>query len=133
MESNDELKEIDIKNRTCYYFDDITRVENFYCGHGLLDEKLYENLLIYDISYKIFMGTNPLRIRSGKVDGFISVYDGTGYLALICSKRYDAIYDIIRYLISKKVVLHILLIIIDISNFAKIKIVSYNSLPKEKA
>ena len=22
MESNDELKEVDIKNRTCYYFDD---------------------------------------------------------------------------------------------------------------
>ena len=26
MESKDELKEINIKNRTCYYFDDITRV-----------------------------------------------------------------------------------------------------------
>ena len=26
MESKDELKEIDIKNRTCYYFDDIMRV-----------------------------------------------------------------------------------------------------------
>ena len=26
MESKDELKENDIKNRTCYYFDDIMRV-----------------------------------------------------------------------------------------------------------
>ena len=26
MESKDELKEIDIKNRTCYYFDDIVRI-----------------------------------------------------------------------------------------------------------
>ena len=26
MGSNDELKEIDIKNRTCYYFNDIMRV-----------------------------------------------------------------------------------------------------------
>ena len=26
MESNDELKEIDIKNCMCYYFDDIMRV-----------------------------------------------------------------------------------------------------------
>ena len=25
MESKDELKEIDIKNRMCYYFDDINR------------------------------------------------------------------------------------------------------------
>ena len=28
MESKDELKEIDIKNRTCYYFDDIRRDTN---------------------------------------------------------------------------------------------------------
>ena len=26
MESKDELKEIDIKNCTCYYFDDVMRV-----------------------------------------------------------------------------------------------------------
>ena len=30
MESNDELKEIDVKNCTCYYFDDIIRVGDFY-------------------------------------------------------------------------------------------------------
>ena len=29
MERNDELKEIDIKNRTCYYFEDIIRVGDF--------------------------------------------------------------------------------------------------------
>ena len=29
MESNDKLKEIDIKNCTCYYFDKITKLEDF--------------------------------------------------------------------------------------------------------
>ena len=29
MESNDALKENNIKNRTCYYFDDIIKFENF--------------------------------------------------------------------------------------------------------
>ena len=29
MESTDELKGIDIKNHTCYYFDDITKIEDF--------------------------------------------------------------------------------------------------------
>ena len=29
MESNDELIEIDIKNRACYYFDDIIRLQDF--------------------------------------------------------------------------------------------------------
>ena len=27
MDSNDKLKEIDIKNDTCCYFDDITKIE----------------------------------------------------------------------------------------------------------
>ena len=49
MESKDELKEIDIKNRTCYYFDDIMSVKDFDLRDILLAEKLYENILIYDI------------------------------------------------------------------------------------
>ena len=44
MENNDELKEIDIENRPCYYFDDIMRARDFDFGNILLDEKSYENL-----------------------------------------------------------------------------------------
>ena len=33
-----------IKNRTCYYFDDIINVNN-----TLIGEKSYENILVYDI------------------------------------------------------------------------------------
>ena len=29
MENNDELKGIDIKNRTCHYFDDIINIKDF--------------------------------------------------------------------------------------------------------
>ena len=29
MNSNNEIKETDIKNRTCYYFDDIIRIKDF--------------------------------------------------------------------------------------------------------
>ena len=98
MESNDELKEIDIKNRPCYYFDDIMTVGDFDFDI-LLDEKLcensHENIFIYDISYKNFMGAKPLRIRVDKIDGFIKIYDGTRYLVLFGPERYDAIYDIL--------------------------------------
>ena len=38
-------------------------------------------------------------IRFAKIDGFIRVYDGTRYLALLGS---DSIYNTIRYLISAK-------------------------------
>ena len=39
MNSNDELKEIDIKNRACYYFDDIIKIEDFDINNILTDEK----------------------------------------------------------------------------------------------
>ena len=42
MESKDELKEICIKNRTCYYFDDIITDRDIYSVDTLLDEKIYE-------------------------------------------------------------------------------------------
>ena len=50
MESN-KLKEVDIECRRCYYFDDITKFEGFDSDNILIDEKSYENILIYDISY----------------------------------------------------------------------------------
>ena len=53
MESNDELKEIDIKNRTCYYFGDIMRVVVIDFDNISSDKKSYEtykNILIFDIS-----------------------------------------------------------------------------------
>ena len=64
-----------------YYFDDIVRFGDFDFVNILLDEKLYqnsyENILIYDISYKTFMGAKPLRIRFDKIDGFIKSHDET--------------------------------------------------------
>ena len=47
-----------------------------------MDEKSHENVLIYDISYKILIGPKPLCIRFEKVDGFLRVYDGIRYLVL---------------------------------------------------
>ena len=39
MNSNDKLKEIDIKNCT-FYFDDIIKIEDFDFGNILIDEKI---------------------------------------------------------------------------------------------
>ena len=43
MESNDELKEIDIKHLTCYYFDDIIKK---YLTRFLLMEKTISTLFV---------------------------------------------------------------------------------------
>ena len=101
MESNDKLKEINIKNRT-YYFDGIIKIKDFDFGNILLDEKSYRNILIYDISYKFLIGAKPLRVRFDKVDKFITVYDGAKYLVLFGSVKYNTIKNRIRYLISRK-------------------------------
>ena len=44
-------------------------------SNNLLDDKLYENISVYDILYKTQTGPNPLRIRFEKIDGFIIVLD----------------------------------------------------------
>ena len=44
------LKEINRKNHTCYYFNDICRTDDFDFDNVLLDEKSYENVLLHDIS-----------------------------------------------------------------------------------
>ena len=63
MENNNEFKRINIKNRTCYYFDDAMEVEDISADRILLDKKSYENILVYNILYKKFMDAKPLRIR----------------------------------------------------------------------
>ena len=62
----------------------------------------YENLLIYGISYKTFMGAKPLLIWFDKVHEFIKTYDGIRYLVLFASEIYNLIYDRINYLTSEK-------------------------------
>ena len=65
-------------------------------------EKSYENILIYDISYKTLIGPKPLRIRFNQIDGFIRVCDGARSLVLFGPEKYDAIYNRIRCLINPK-------------------------------
>ena len=71
----------------CYYFDDMIKIENFDLDNILVDEKLYKNILVYNISYKSLIDSKPLRIRFNKIDGFIRVYDGTRSLVLFGSEK----------------------------------------------
>ena len=71
MESNNRLKEIGMKNCTCYHFDDIIKIEDFNLNNILIDEKSYENILVYSIWHKSLIDFKPLRIRFDKIYGFI--------------------------------------------------------------
>ena len=39
MENNDKLKQINMKNRTCYYFYDIIKLDDFDLDNILIDKK----------------------------------------------------------------------------------------------
>ena len=80
---NNELQKVRIKNFTCYYFDDIIKLEDFDLDNVLIDKKSHENILIYDISYKTLIDSKPLRIRFDKIDEFIRIYDGTTTTVII--------------------------------------------------
>ena len=129
MGSKDELKVIDIKNRTCYYFDDIIRVwgTNIYSIDILLDEISYKEKY-ENISYKTSAGAKPLRLRFDKNRWYIKIHDKIRYFVLFDYSYCDEVCDKIKYIISEKSgitgsVIH---------HFAKIRIDLYDSLPIEK-
>ena len=64
MKCKNELKEIDIKNRACYYFDNIINGTKINSSNVLLNKKWYENISVYNISYKSPAGPKLLRIMS---------------------------------------------------------------------
>ena len=59
MKSENELKEIDIKNPVYFYFDHIINGAKINISNILLDKKLYENISVYNISYKTPTGPKP--------------------------------------------------------------------------
>ena len=72
MKRKNELKEIDFKNRVCYYFDDIINGTKSSFINILLDK----NISVYNIPYKPPTGPKPLRIRFYKIDRFIISLNG---------------------------------------------------------
>ena len=48
---NNKIKDIDIKNCTYYFFNDILNIEHFSPNSIRIDEKSYKNILIYYIGY----------------------------------------------------------------------------------
>ena len=71
------IKEINIKNRTCYFFDDMINITNFDRNVLKIDKKWYLNIDIYyigyitikDFDYGKINKVNPLYLIIDEVDG----------------------------------------------------------------
>ena len=87
------IKDINIKNQTYYFFNDITRIENVNANNIKIDEKSYKNILIYYIGYvtikkdiKIY-SLNPLYLIFNKMNEYFEAINGNKYLALVPSNE----------------------------------------------
>ena len=73
------IKEINIKNRTYYFFDDMINVEDFDSNLLKIDKTSYKNIDIYYIGYITMKDSdyvkiklvNPLYLIISEVDGHI--------------------------------------------------------------
>ena len=108
-----EVKQINIKNRTYYFYNDIIDLKNFDARLLKIDKKSYKDIGIYNIGYitikKIgdcenIYSVNPLYLIIGKVDGHIkSKKNGSKYLVFDSTdenkevlKKYTELWDGIK-------------------------------------
>ena len=81
-------KQLNIKNRTFYHYNDLIHVLKFEAGNLKLDRKTWKNLDIYFIGYVDkkpewnVNSVNPLYLLINRVYGFISERNGNKYLTI---------------------------------------------------
>ena len=61
---SNKAKDIDIKNRPYYFFDDTINIKNFDPNNIKIDEKPYKNILIYCIRYVTIKDWKYIKINS---------------------------------------------------------------------
>ena len=85
----EEVKQINIKNRTCYFYNNMINIKNFDPNLLKIDKKSNKNIGIYNIGYitiqKIddcenIYSVNPLHLLANDARGYIEEKNGNKYL-----------------------------------------------------
>ena len=83
------IKQINVKNRTYYFFNDMINIKDFHPSLIKIDKKSCKNIVIYNIgyitmkrisNYQNINSVNPLHLMIGEVDGYIDENNGNKYL-----------------------------------------------------
>ena len=110
------IKEINIKNRTYYFFDDMINIKDFDPNLLKIDKKSYKNIDIYyigyitmkDSDYVKIKNVNPFYLIISEVDGHFEEKNGNKYLILDFTdknkevlKKYTQLWEGIKISIEK--------------------------------
>ena len=102
------IKEINIKERTCYFYNDIIDIETFDSKNLKLDKKTYKDLDIYNIEYVTIKkigdcyvnSVNPLYLCIDNASGYIEEKESNKYLIFDSTdenkellKRYNDVFN----------------------------------------
>ena len=96
-----ETKELDIKNRTYYFLDDIIDIRNFHSNLINIDKKPYKDFDIYYIGYitieKIgdcenIHSVNPLYLTIYSATGYFTEKNGEKYLILDLIEKNEEVF-----------------------------------------
>ena len=112
------IKQINIKNRTYYFFNDMINIKTFDQRLIKIDKKAYKNIGIYFIGYiKIksisdyenINSVNPLYLIIGDVDGYTEESNGNKYLTFASTnknkkalEKYKKLWNEIKYHIQTR-------------------------------
>ena len=89
------FKDMNIKNRTYYFSDDIINIKSFDPNLLRIDKKSYKNIDIYHIGYITMKDSdyvkinsvNPLYLIIGEVDEYFEEINGNKYLTLVSTNK----------------------------------------------
>ena len=108
------IKQIDVKNRTYYFYNDVIDLKDFDAGLLKIDEKSYKDIDIYNIGYitkkkiddcKKINSVNPLYLNITHADVYIEEKGVNKYLVFGSTdelvKKYNDVFNEIRNKIKK--------------------------------
>ena len=96
-----EIKELNIKNRTYYYLNDIINIKDFHSNLLRIDGKQYKDINIYYIGYITFnkigdcekiSSINPLYLIIYSATGYFKEKYGEKYLIFDSTEKYDEVF-----------------------------------------
>ena len=97
-----ETKELNIKNQTYYFLDDMIDIRNFQSNLLKIHKKYYKDSDIYYINYitikkfsdcKNIHSVNPLYLRIHSATGYFKEKNGEKYLTLDSTEKYEEVFS----------------------------------------